>query len=218
MFARKFWVCVLASTLGLAGCGQSETPTADSAAPTAEAAAPASNDSLAAEQAAEPQRPRVAIETKYGKLIVELDPEKAPLTVQNFLDYVDSGHYDGTIFHQVVEGYIALGGGYTPDNTEKPVHSPIRNEAHNGLKNERGTIAMARSPDMIDSSTCQFFINLKDNPALDYKDRTVEGYGYCVFGKVISGMEVLKKIEDVPVDQQEFKPTEIVLIETIRRL
>ncbi len=152
---------------------------------------------------------------------MELDPQHAPLSVQNFLSYVESGHYDKTIFHQVVDGYIALGGGFTAELLEKPVQTPIRNEAHNGLTNKRGTIAMARQFDVIDSSTCQFFINLGDNTALDHKGRTVEEYGYCVFGHVSEGLDVVEKIGKTPVrDLEGFEatPQQAVVIKTARRV
>jgi cyclophilin family peptidyl-prolyl cis-trans isomerase len=156
-----------------------------------------------------------------GTITVVLEPEKAPLTVRNFLSYVDDGHYDGTIFHQVVDGYIVLGGGFTPQFEERPALEAVRNEAHNGLLNRRGTIAMARQADAIDSSTCQFFINLADNPELDHKDRDPpEAYGYCVFGRVTEGMEVLDKIGKVQVQDREgfqMAPVQPVAIRSIKR-
>ena len=132
---------------------------------------------------------------------MRLDAEKAPLTVENFRNYVARGQYDQTIFHQVLKDpvQIVLGGGYTADLKEKSALTPIRNEAHNGLKNRRGTIAMARRPNNEDSATCQFFINIADNDVLDFKARTPEGYGYCVFGEVTTGMEVLDRIAKTPV-------------------
>ena len=170
---------------------------------------------------------KVLIDTSLGKITVLLDGEKADLTVSNFLRYVDEGHYDQTIFHEVSPGYAVLGGGYTKDMKAKKTHSPVRNEAHNGLKNLRGTIAMVRRPDVIDSATCQFLFNLSDNPALDHKDAaTAEGYGYCVFGKVIDGMEVLDRIGKQKVHElatpngEPFQnvPVETVTINSIRRV
>jgi cyclophilin family peptidyl-prolyl cis-trans isomerase len=170
--------------------------------------------------------PAIAIETSLGKITVRLDAEHALLTVDNFLQYVDEGQYSGTIFHQVNKGYAVLGGAYDKDLGAKPGRVPIRNEAHNGLKNRRGTIAMARQPDAIDSATRQFFINLADNGDLDHKDSTPAGYGYCVFGEVIEGLDVLEKIggvavRDVPSpDGSPFQagPVEPVVIQSIRRV
>jgi cyclophilin family peptidyl-prolyl cis-trans isomerase len=165
--------------------------------------------------------PVIQLRTTAGNIVLQLDAENAPVTVSNFLSYIAAGHYDGTLFHDVEEGFIVLGGGYDAQLQEKPAEFPIRNEAHNGLKNTRGTIAMARRPDVIDSSTSQFFINLADNTALDHKGETPEAYGYCVFGKVIEGMEVVEKIAKTPtkaVDQFERLPSERVAIESVRRL
>ncbi len=172
---------------------------------------------------ADPLHPVVQIETLLGAVTVELDAEKAPLTVDNFLSYADSGHYDGTIFHQVIKEYpkVVLGGAFTPELTEKKTLTPIRSEADNGLKNQRATIAMARRADAIDSATCHFFLNLGDNNILDHQDRTLEGYGYCVFGKVIGGMDVVEKIGNSEVrDTGEFEqiPVQTVMIKSIRRI
>ena len=142
------------------------------------------------------ENPRVVLETGMGNITLELYPAKAPLTVKNFLTYVDEKFYDGTIFHRVIRGFMIQGGGMTSDMGEKPTHAPIRNEADNGLKNDRGTIAMARTQ-VPDSATAQFFINAKDNAFLNFRSKTVEGYGYCVFGKVIKGMDVVDAIEAV---------------------
>jgi peptidyl-prolyl cis-trans isomerase B (cyclophilin B) len=166
-------------------------------------------------------RPRVRLETTAGNITLELDAEQAPLTVENFLAYVESGHYDQTIFHQVVEGYMILGGGMTSEMSEKPVMTPIRNEAHNGLSNRRGSIAMARQFDAIDSSTAQFFINLADNTALDHKSRTAEEYGYCVFGQVVEGLDVVDRISKVQVTNSggfEMLPAQAVVIRSAKRL
>jgi peptidyl-prolyl cis-trans isomerase B (cyclophilin B) len=142
------------------------------------------------------ENPKVVLETGMGDITLELYPAKAPATVKNFLTYVDGKFYDGTIFHRVIRGFMIQGGGMTPDMGEKPTHSPIKNEADNGLKNDRGTIAMARTQ-VPDSATAQFFINAKDNTFLNFRSKTVEGYGYCVFGKVIKGMDVVDAIEAV---------------------
>lgn len=141
--------------------------------------------------------PEVKFETSLGAIVVELDQKKAPETVKNFLTYVREGHYDGTIFHRVIGGFMAQGGGYTIDFTQKPTHPPIKNEANNGLKNARGTIAMARTSDP-HSATAQFFINYKDNTFLDYQNPNPQGWGYAVFGKVIEGMDVVDKMATIP--------------------
>jgi cyclophilin family peptidyl-prolyl cis-trans isomerase len=166
-------------------------------------------------------RPIVLLRTSLGEMKIELDPASTPIAVDNFLGYVGRGQYDGTIFHQVTAGYMALGGGYDADMKERRADFPIRNEAHRSGKNLRGTIAMARSPESIDSATNQFFLNLADNANLDHRDRTVEDYGYCTFGKVVEGLEVLDKISAVSVaDQPDFAqtPTSPILIESIRRV
>ena len=142
------------------------------------------------------ENPRVVLETGMGNITLELYPAKAPLTVKNFLTYVDEKFYDGTIFHRVIRGFMIQGGGMTADMGEKPTHAPIRNEADNGLRNDRGAIAMARTQ-VPDSATAQFFINAKDNAFLNHRSKTIEGYGYCVFGKVIKGMDVVDAIEAV---------------------
>ena len=141
--------------------------------------------------------PRVALKTSQGEIVVELMPDKAPATVKNFLGYVDSGFYDGTLFHRVIKGFMIQGGGLTSGMERKHTRSPIVNEADNGLKNKRGTIAMARTRDP-HSATSQFFINLEDNSFLDFKSKTPKGWGYAVFGRVVQGMEVVDRIGAVP--------------------
>jgi cyclophilin family peptidyl-prolyl cis-trans isomerase len=138
--------------------------------------------------------PVAVIQTSMGDIVVELLPKKAPKSVENFIAYAESGYYNGTIFHRVIKGFMIQGGGFTPDMNRKPTKAPIQNEANNGLRNTRGTIAMARTSD-INSATSQFFINTKDNLPLDYKGNTPDTYGYAVFGKVIKGMDVVDKIE-----------------------
>ncbi|MCC2682367.1 MAG: Peptidylprolyl isomerase [Nitrosospira multiformis] len=138
----------------------------------------------------------IRLHTNYGDIMLELDHEKAPVTVQNFIDYVNSGHYDNTIFHRVIDGFMIQGGGFEPGMIQKKTRAPIANEAGNGLKNDKYTIAMARTSDP-HSATGQFFINVKDNDFLNYKSPTAQGYGYCVFGKVVEGMDVVDKIEKV---------------------
>lgn len=142
------------------------------------------------------QAQNVRLKTTEGDIVLQLDAAKAPKTVANFLEYVKSGHYDGTIFHRVIDGFMIQGGGMTPDMKEKKTRSPIALESRNGLSNTRGTIAMARTV-VPDSATSQFFINVKDNPRLDAA-QSPDGNGYAVFGKVIEGMDVVDKIRKVP--------------------
>ncbi|OGI49579.1 MAG: hypothetical protein A3B81_00200 [Candidatus Muproteobacteria bacterium RIFCSPHIGHO2_02_FULL_65_16] len=151
----------------------------------------------AAEKVAKPANPKVRITTSLGAIELELDAGRAPETVKNFLNYARAGYYNGTIFHRVIPGFMIQGGGFTPGLKQKPARAPIRNEADNGLQNRAGAIAMARTPDP-HSATAQFFINTVDNPLLDHRDKSFMGWGYCVFGKVVRGMEVVKKIEAVP--------------------
>lgn len=140
----------------------------------------------------------VQFETSMGTIKVELYPEKAPITVKNFLTYVKEGHYDGLIFHRVIKDFMIQGGGFTKDMHERrPDHPPIKNEAGNGLRNDRGTIAMARTG-VVDSATAQFFINTVNNDFLNHRSETPQGYGYAVFGKVTEGMDVVDKIRAVP--------------------
>lgn len=136
------------------------------------------------------------IETTLGTITLALNEEKAPETVRNFVAYARAGHYDGTIFHRVIDGFMIQGGGFTKDMNQKPTGAPIRNEAMNGLKNTRGTIAMARTM-VVDSATSQFFINLVDNDFLNFSTPTPQGFGYAVFGEVTQGMEVIDAIAKV---------------------
>ncbi|MDX1594574.1 MAG: peptidylprolyl isomerase [Gammaproteobacteria bacterium] len=141
--------------------------------------------------------PTVVMNTSHGDIRIELDRENAPVTVENFLGYVRDGFYDGTIFHRVIDGFMIQGGGFTPDMQQKPTGAPIENEAANGLRNERGTIAMARTQ-VVNSATAQFFINLVDNDFLNHRDSSPMGYGYAVFGRVVDGMDVVDAIRKVP--------------------
>lgn len=236
LHVRWIFVFVTATALSMAGCS-SETPstppsgdntsTSDSGVgPIDSQGNPAttSNSGQTSQKRVEEKFPVVVLKTSYGDIRIKLNAEKAPLTVDNFLSYVDSGHYDKTVFHQVVKDYIVLGGGYTADLAAKETRTPIRNEADNGLRNKRGTVAMARQMDLIDSSTSQFFINLQDNPTLDHKGRTLEDYGFCVFGEVIEGMDILDKLAEIPVEDAnrdgelfEYVPTKTVLIEQAAR-
>ena len=142
-------------------------------------------------------RPRVAIETTQGAIVLELDRATAPATVENFLRYVRDGHYRGTVFHRVIEGFMIQGGGYTPDFRRRPTRAPVRNEADRATANDRGTIAMARTSDP-HSATAQFFINLVDNDFLNHRGRTPRGWGYTVFGRVVAGMETVDRIGALP--------------------
>ncbi|MBO6168047.1 MAG: peptidyl-prolyl cis-trans isomerase [Kiritimatiellae bacterium] len=139
---------------------------------------------------------KATIETSLGTITLELDESKAPATVANFAQYAKDGHYDGTIFHRVIDGFMIQGGGFTKDMNQKPTREPIRNEAMNGLKNKRGSIAMARTS-VVDSATSQFFINLVDNDFLDFVNPTPRGFGYAVFGTVTDGMDVVDAIAKV---------------------
>lgn len=158
--------------------------------------------------------PYVELETTMGNIVIELNQEKAPNTVANFLEYVKSGHYDGTIFHRVIDGFMIQGGGMDANMTEKSTNDPIQNEADNGLKNEVGTIAMARTSDP-HSATAQFFINVKDNSFLNFSGKNPQGWGYAVFGKVTEGMDIVNKIKGVPTGKYGFHadvPTTPVVI------
>ena len=140
--------------------------------------------------------PQVEMKTSMGAIVIELYPDKAPATVENFLRYVKDGHYAGTTFHRVIPGFMIQGGGFTRDFEQKPTRKPVKNEAGNGLKNTVGTLAMARTPDP-HSATAQFFINVADNDFLDYKGPSPQGWGYCVFGRVTAGQDVVDKIKGV---------------------
>ncbi|HJV91419.1 MAG TPA: peptidylprolyl isomerase [Holophagaceae bacterium] len=164
------------------------------------AQAPAPANQAAAAAPAPSGKPRVKIATNYGPIVVELEPEAAPLSCANFLAYVKSGHYAGTIFHRVIDGFMIQGGGNTEDMKEKPTQAPVKNEAGRafkaGLKNTRGTLAMARTSDP-DSATAQFYINVANNISLDWKNDTPEGVGYTPFGRVVEGLEIVDRISKV---------------------
>ncbi|TCJ18547.1 peptidyl-prolyl cis-trans isomerase [Parasulfuritortus cantonensis] len=162
----------------------------------------------------------VKLHTNRGVIVLRLDAEKAPDTVANFLQYVRDGHYDGTLFHRVIDGFMIQGGGFTEDMAQKPTRAPVQNEAHNGLKNVAYSIAMARTPDP-HSATSQFFINVSDNGFLDFVEPNPRGYGYCVFGEVVEGKDVvdgIKKVrtgsrmghQDVPVENVVIERAELV--------
>ncbi|HEV7616864.1 MAG TPA: peptidylprolyl isomerase [Burkholderiaceae bacterium] len=164
----------------------------------------------AAGTAAAADAPRVSLKTSMGEIVLELYPEKAPKSVENFLQYVKNGHYNGTIFHRVIDGFMIQGGGFDKNMKQKPTRAPIENEAKNGLKNEPYTLAMARTSDP-HSASAQFFINVKNNSFLDYPGQ--DGWGYAVFGKVIKGMDVVDKIKLVPTAGGDV-PTKPVVIES----
>jgi peptidyl-prolyl cis-trans isomerase B (cyclophilin B) len=161
--------------------------------------------SLAAIGAEDSARPRVKLSTTKGEIVIELFPQAAPKTVANFLQYVNDGFYNGTIFHRVIKNFMIQGGGVTEDMTQKPTREPIINEADNGRTNLPGTVAMARKMDP-NSATAQFFINVKDNAALNFRNKDPQGWGYCVFGRVVSGMDVVKEIENTPTGMKDGVP------------
>ncbi len=167
-----------------------------------------------------PLQPVVLIKTSVGDIKVKLNQEKAPGTVKNFLNYVEKKHYNGTVFHRVIANFMIQGGGFTKNLERKKTDNPIKNEADNGLSNNRGTIAMARTS-VVDSATNQFFINVKDNAFLNHKDRSAQRFGYCVFGEVIDGMDVVDKIKNVKtVSHSYFRdiPAENIVIKEIVRV
>ena len=161
--------------------------------------------------------PLIQMETSKGEILLELDAAKAPVSVANFIRYARAGHYDGTIFHRVIRGFMIQGGGMTPELVERPTAEPIRNEAANGLRNRTGTIAMARTTE-VDSATAQFFINTADNKSLDHGGLRPDLFGYAVFGKVVDGMDVVYTIEQVTTGTRaghQDVPTEPVVITTV---
>lgn len=165
--------------------------------------------------------PKVVLQTSMGEIALELDSERAPRTVENFLGYVDNGFYNGTLFHRVIEGFMIQGGGYDTSYTRKPTSAPIRNEADNGLRNTRYTISMARTSDP-HSATAQFFINTVDNRNLDYTSSTVRGWGYAVFGRVIDGFDTVDRISETVTGRNgpfsRDAPKQAILIENASRL
>jgi len=163
--------------------------------------------------------PQVVMETSEGSVRIELFEKEAPLTVANFLSYVDAAFYDGVIFHRVIDNFMIQGGGFTEDMTQKPTRAPVKNEAHNGVKNTRGALAMARTSDP-HSATAQFFINVKDNDFLDFTAKTAQGFGYCVFGKVTEGMDVVDRIRATRTGRKgQFSdvPVKPIVIKSVRR-
>ncbi len=158
---------------------------------------------------------KVALDTNHGRIVLQLDTEHAPATCENFAAYVRSGHYDGTIFHRVIDNFMIQGGGFDAEMKQKSTRAPIKNEANNGLKNVKGSIAMARTQDP-HSASAQFFINIKDNDFLNHTSPTVQGWGYAVFGQVVEGMEVIDAIRSLKTGRHGMHqdvPVEAVLIE-----
>jgi len=165
------------------------------------------------------ENPVVLMRTSMGDIEIELFQDKAPRTVANFLMYVNNGFYNGTIFHRVMSNFMIQGGGFTPGMKQKKTLSPVKNEANNGLKNKTGTVAMARTAD-VHSATSQFFINVLNNPSLDYKSSTPDGFGYCVFGRVVKGMDVVGRIRSVQtgtVGYYDDVPVNDVVIQSIKK-
>ncbi|UTF60161.1 peptidylprolyl isomerase [Gilvimarinus sp. DA14] len=159
----------------------------------------------------------ITLHTNYGDIALELDFDKAPNTAANFKEYAESGFYDGTIFHRVIDGFMIQGGGMDENMQQKETRAAIENEADNGLKNDKGTVAMARTGDP-HSATAQFFINVKDNDFLNHSGKNAQGWGYCVFGKVTDGMDVVEKIKNVPTGSRGFHqdvPVDAVIIEKV---
>lgn len=160
---------------------------------------------------------RVLMKTLFGDITLELDGDKAPATVANFIEYAQSGYYDGTIFHRVINNFMIQGGGFDTEMQQKPTNAPIQNEANNGLKNNRGSVAMARTMDP-HSATAQFFINVSDNDFLNFSGENMQGWGYAVFGQVVEGEDVLDKIRVVPTGSQaghQDVPTDPIVIESV---
>jgi cyclophilin family peptidyl-prolyl cis-trans isomerase len=166
----------------------------------------------------EGKNPVVTISTNMGDIRIELDAGKAPITTQNFLDYVKDGFYDGLIFHRVIPGFMIQGGGFDPEMKQKKSKAPIKNEATNGLKNKLGSVAMART-NVVDSATAQFFINVKDNDFLNHRNTSPDAFGYAVFGQVVEGLDVVQKIEKVRTGNrggQQDVPVEAVVINSVK--
>ena len=157
----------------------------------------------------------IVLQTNFGDIVVRLEHDKAPKTAANFEQYVTDGHYDGTLFHRVIDGFMIQGGGFDTDFNQKPTRDPIENEADNGLKNLTGTLAMARTQDP-HSASAQFFINIADNDFLNHTGKSIQGWGYCVFGEVVEGMEVVERIKEVPTTRRGMHadvPAEDVVIQ-----
>jgi|tagenome__1003787_1003787.scaffolds.fasta_scaffold20942748_2 cyclophilin family peptidyl-prolyl cis-trans isomerase len=222
MLLRKFWpyACIFACFIpvGFAGCNRSPSKPAESGSDKSGIAVAAT--AKPATKNVDLEKPEIQIDTSAGPITVRLDGIGAPGTVRNFLNYANDGFYENTLVHYVAAGKMIVAGGYSADHKPKAGRTPIHNEAHNGLKNLRGTIAMARDASLIDSATTQFFINLADAPQRDYKGDTPANYGYCVFGEVIAGLDVAEKISQSPTIDQggdlAQTPNPPVIVKSIR--
>jgi cyclophilin family peptidyl-prolyl cis-trans isomerase len=223
---RRNLAWVLGGVLSvLVGCGQSDSGNAPVAATNSETSVNASAEKPTSVnvpvKTMDSKFPEVVLETTLGPITLKLNAEKAPLTVGNFLNYVERGHYNGTIVHEVHKNFIALLGGYTDDLKERSGDFPIRNEAANGLENKRYTVAMARLPNSIDSATTHFFINLNDNKNLDHAGKDAEKFGFCVFGEVIAGREVVDQLNTIATSsKQDFHalPTATIAVQKAKRI
>lgn len=220
LFLSASILAILAST----GCGRNSSENRPAASNDGKSGATLKTNGPGARSEFDSKHPQIVVETSLGNITLELDGEKSPITVDNFLAYVNAAAYDQTIVHQVYKNQAIIAGGYTTNLSEIRPRIPIRNEANNGLKNLRGTIAMNRQPDVIDSARSQFFINVADNSALDCRNRDSAdpgGYGYCVFGKVVKGMDVVNKIAETPVknsEQFDQTPVQAVVVNSVRRV
>jgi cyclophilin family peptidyl-prolyl cis-trans isomerase len=227
-FCTPAVILVVLAMLASFGCSRSDNSAQPAAIPSAADEKAATNVKPTANEGAIVQKPApdarhpvILLNTTLGDVKIRLDADKSPLTVSNFLSYVMDGHYNDTIIHQIYKDQGILAGGYDAKLVERACRTPIYNEARNGLKNRRGTVAMVRQPNSIHSATSQFFINVADNPSLDYRDNTPEGYGYCVFGEVIEGINVVDKMNASPlhdVNKFERTPVEPIVIKSAQRV
>jgi peptidyl-prolyl cis-trans isomerase A (cyclophilin A)/peptidyl-prolyl cis-trans isomerase B (cyclophilin B) len=207
--SKHYWTLPLAAFLAVACAEKAKKDEAPAQSPKEPAAAATKPAEAPAEKAPDAAMPKsVVITTSMGDITVELYGDKAPATVKNFVEYVNSKHYEGTIFHRVIDGFMIQGGGFDESLTQKPTRSPVRNEADNGLKNEIYTLAMARTSDP-HSASAQFFINVKNNEFLNHSSKTPQGWGYTVFGKVTAGQDVVDQIAKVPTGGKGQFPTDV---------
>ena len=219
---RSKWMLAAMGLMLTIGCGGGSPPppAEEPAEPAPAPSAPPTEEPASIDPAPSGTNPMLEMRTSMGTMKFELYPDKAPRTAENFLQYARDGFYDGTVFHRVISGFMIQGGGFTPDMSEKETRPPIENEASNGLKNVRGSIAMARTGDP-HSASSQFFINTVDNPGLDFTAETVQGFGYAVFGQVVEGLETLDAIRKVSTGSRgghDDVPMDPVVIESVRVL